>query len=107
MGLESHVGGRVMTLHALRKGGGGGTAVWSQLKVTMFFCCLCAPGRVKTLHPGVHGGILAIRNNPTHMDAIKQHNIQTIDLVGVHTPHVPYGWRILLGSDTEGVHVQR
>lgn len=41
-------------------------------------------GRVKTLHPGVHGGILAIRSNPTHMDAIKQHNIQTIDLVVVN-----------------------
>jgi AICAR transformylase/IMP cyclohydrolase PurH len=38
-------------------------------------------GRVKTLHPGVHGGILAIRGNPAHMDAIKQHNIQPIDLV--------------------------
>ena len=39
------------------------------------------PGRVKTLHPGVHGGILAIRGNPAHMEAIKQHNIQPIDLV--------------------------
>jgi AICAR transformylase/IMP cyclohydrolase PurH len=36
---------------------------------------------VKTLHPGVHGGILAIRSNAAHMDAIKQHNIQPIDLV--------------------------
>lgn len=44
-------------------------------------CCGVAAGRVKTLHPGVHGGILAIRGNPAHMDAIKQHNIQTIDLV--------------------------
>lgn len=41
---------------------------------------LCA-GRVKTLHPGVHGGILAIRGNKDHMDAIGQHNISTIDLV--------------------------
>jgi phosphoribosylaminoimidazolecarboxamide formyltransferase/IMP cyclohydrolase len=41
---------------------------------------LCA-GRVKTLHPGVHGGILAIRSNAAHMDAIKQHNIAPIDLV--------------------------
>jgi len=49
--------------------------------LTLHTYALCPPGRVKTLHPGVHGGILAIRSNPTHMDAIKQHNIQTIDLV--------------------------
>jgi phosphoribosylaminoimidazolecarboxamide formyltransferase / IMP cyclohydrolase len=38
-------------------------------------------GRVKTLHPGVHGGILARRELPAHMDALQQHNIGTIDLV--------------------------
>lgn len=42
---------------------------------------MCA-GRVKTLHPGVHGGILAIRGNEEHMAAIKSHNISTIDVVG-------------------------
>jgi AICAR transformylase/IMP cyclohydrolase PurH len=36
---------------------------------------------VKTLHPGVHGGILAMRNNPAHMDAIGKHNIAPIDVV--------------------------
>jgi AICAR transformylase/IMP cyclohydrolase PurH len=36
---------------------------------------------VKTLHPGVHGGILAIRDNKQHMAAIQEHNISTIDLV--------------------------
>jgi hypothetical protein len=36
---------------------------------------------VKTLHPGVHGGILAIRSNAEHMAAIKQHDISTIDVV--------------------------
>lgn len=41
-------------------------------------------GRVKTLHPGVHGGILAIRDNTTHMEAISKHNIQTIDVVVVN-----------------------
>lgn len=41
-------------------------------------------GRVKTLHPGVHGGILAIRSNPEHMAAIKQHDISTIDVVVVN-----------------------
>jgi phosphoribosylaminoimidazolecarboxamide formyltransferase/IMP cyclohydrolase len=37
---------------------------------------------VKTLHPSVHGGILAIRSNAEHMAAIKQHDISTIDVVG-------------------------
>jgi len=38
-------------------------------------------GRVKTLHPGVHGGILARRDLPNHMDAIAAHGIAPIDLV--------------------------
>ena len=41
-------------------------------------------GRVKTLHPKVHGGILAIRSNPTHATALKDHEISTIDLVAVN-----------------------
>ena len=38
-------------------------------------------GRVKTLHPFVHGGILAVRDNPEHQKALASHGIQTIDLV--------------------------
>ena len=38
-------------------------------------------GRVKTLHPAVHGGILARRDLPAHMAALAQHNIAGIDLV--------------------------
>jgi phosphoribosylaminoimidazolecarboxamide formyltransferase/IMP cyclohydrolase len=38
-------------------------------------------GRVKTLHPAIHGGLLARRDLPEHMAAIKEHNISTIDLV--------------------------
>lgn len=41
-------------------------------------------GRVKTLHPNVHGGILAIRDNPVHMETIAKHNIATIDIVIVN-----------------------
>ncbi len=41
-------------------------------------------GRVKTLHPGVHGGLLARRDIPEHMNAIAEHNIGTIDLVAVN-----------------------
>ncbi|HEX2330584.1 MAG TPA: bifunctional phosphoribosylaminoimidazolecarboxamide formyltransferase/IMP cyclohydrolase, partial [Candidatus Angelobacter sp.] len=41
-------------------------------------------GRVKTLHPRVHGGILHVRNNPEHVAAAKQHGIQPIDMVVVN-----------------------
>src|SRR5215210_7979646 len=41
-------------------------------------------GRVKTLHPRVHGGLLAIRENPEHVAALEQHGIQPIDLVVVN-----------------------
>lgn len=41
-------------------------------------------GRVKTLHPGVHGGILARRDLPDHMSAIASHNITPIDIVVVN-----------------------
>lgn len=41
-------------------------------------------GRVKTLHPNIHGGILAIRNNAEHMETIKNEGIETIDFVVVN-----------------------
>jgi len=41
-------------------------------------------GRVKTLHPKVHGGILARRDLPEHLTTIEQHGIPTIDLVCVN-----------------------
>ncbi|HEY2855381.1 MAG TPA: bifunctional phosphoribosylaminoimidazolecarboxamide formyltransferase/IMP cyclohydrolase [Gemmatimonadaceae bacterium] len=41
-------------------------------------------GRVKTLHPAVHGGLLARRDKPEHMQALAQHNILPIDLVAVN-----------------------
>ncbi|MEH3146977.1 MAG: bifunctional phosphoribosylaminoimidazolecarboxamide formyltransferase/IMP cyclohydrolase [Methylobacterium frigidaeris] len=41
-------------------------------------------GRVKTLHPGVHGGLLAIRDNPEHQAAMLAHGIQAIDLLVVN-----------------------
>ncbi|MCL2210522.1 MAG: bifunctional phosphoribosylaminoimidazolecarboxamide formyltransferase/IMP cyclohydrolase [Treponema sp.] len=44
----------------------------------------CLDGRVKTLHPGVHAGILARRDLPSHMDTLKTHNLSTIDLVCVN-----------------------
>ena len=41
-------------------------------------------GRVKTLHPKVHGGLLARRDFPEHMAALKEHGIETIDLLVVN-----------------------
>ena len=41
-------------------------------------------GRVKTLHPRVHGGLLAIRDNPEHLAAMEQNGIKPIDLVVVN-----------------------
>ena len=41
-------------------------------------------GRVKTLHPAVHGGILAVRDNDKHMTQLKEHGITPIDMVVVN-----------------------
>jgi phosphoribosylaminoimidazolecarboxamide formyltransferase/IMP cyclohydrolase len=41
-------------------------------------------GRVKTLHPKVHGGLLYVRGNAGHEKAVREHNIEAIDLVVVN-----------------------
>lgn len=41
-------------------------------------------GRVKTLHPAIHGGLLGLRNNPEHMSAMEKHQIRPIDMVVVN-----------------------
>jgi len=41
----------------------------------------CFSGRVKTLHPAIHGGILAKRNDPSHIEALEKQGFATIDLV--------------------------
>jgi phosphoribosylaminoimidazolecarboxamide formyltransferase/IMP cyclohydrolase len=41
-------------------------------------------GRVKTLHPKIHGGLLYIRGNESHEAAVRQHEIKPIDLVVVN-----------------------
>jgi phosphoribosylaminoimidazolecarboxamide formyltransferase/IMP cyclohydrolase len=41
-------------------------------------------GRVKTLHPKVHGGLLAVRNNEEHMKTVQEHGIGLIDMVIVN-----------------------
>ncbi len=44
----------------------------------------CLDGRVKTLHPNIHAGVLAIRGNESHMSQLKELNIETIDMVVVN-----------------------
>lgn len=44
----------------------------------------CLDGRVKTLHPAVHGGILARRSEPSHMKQLNELSIETIDMVVVN-----------------------
>ena len=41
-------------------------------------------GRVKTLHPKIHGGILARRSDPSHLTALDQHAIDPIDMIVVN-----------------------
>ena len=41
-------------------------------------------GRVKTLHPNIHGGLLGIRSNDEHVKTMEEHEIQPIDIVVVN-----------------------
>ena len=59
-----------------------GVPVVSVSDVTGFPECLS--GRVKTLHPAVHGGILAMRDSEEHMEQIKSLGIGTIDVVAIN-----------------------
>ena len=59
-----------------------GLAVTEVAEVTGFPEML--DGRVKTLHPRIHGGLLARRDLPAHMAALREHGIGTIDLLVVN-----------------------
>ena len=54
-------------------------------------------GRVKTLHPGVHGGLLALRDNPEHVAAMEAHGIGAIDLLVVNL--YPFEATVAKGAD--------
>lgn len=54
-------------------------------------------GRIKTLHPNVHGGLLAMRDNPEHSKAQDEHDIQNIDLLVVNL--YPFEETIRGGAD--------
>lgn len=54
-------------------------------------------GRVKTLHPKVHGGLLALRDNPSHADALQTHGIAPIDVLYVNL--YPFEATVAAGGD--------
>ena len=54
-------------------------------------------GRVKTLHPAVHGGLLYLRDNPSHVDDAEAHGIQPIDLVYINL--YPFEATVASGAD--------
>jgi phosphoribosylaminoimidazolecarboxamide formyltransferase/IMP cyclohydrolase len=54
-------------------------------------------GRVKTLHPKVHGGLLGVRDNPDHAAAMAEHGIAPIDLVVVNL--YPFMQTLMSGAD--------
>src|SRR5580692_2672674 len=56
-------------------------------------------GRVKTLHPNVHGGLLAVRRNREHAAALAQHGIRPIDLLVVNL--YPFEETVAKGADFE------
>ena len=57
----------------------------------------CLDGRVKTLHPNVHAGLLAMRSNPEHMEQLEKLNINTIDVVCVNL--YPFKATLAKGAD--------
>jgi phosphoribosylaminoimidazolecarboxamide formyltransferase/IMP cyclohydrolase len=58
-------------------------------------------GRVKTLHPNVHGGLLAVRDNPEHAAAMEEHGIEPIDLVVVNL--YPFLNTVMSGADRDTI----
>ncbi|MFM9852747.1 MAG: bifunctional phosphoribosylaminoimidazolecarboxamide formyltransferase/IMP cyclohydrolase, partial [Sphingomonadaceae bacterium] len=58
-------------------------------------------GRVKTLHPKVHGGLLAVRDNPDHLAAMTAHDISAIDLVVVNL--YPFAATVARGADRDEI----
>ncbi|MCC6927256.1 bifunctional phosphoribosylaminoimidazolecarboxamide formyltransferase/IMP cyclohydrolase [Novosphingobium sp.] len=58
-------------------------------------------GRVKTLHPKVHGGLLAVRDNPEHAAAMAEHEIGAIDLVVVNL--YPFAQTVAKGADRDEI----
>src|SRR5579884_4415372 len=82
---------RGLTAHGVALVSTGGTAralAEAGLEVTEVAALTGFPemmdGRVKTLHPAVHGGLLGVRSNAAHVDAMRAHGILPIDLLVVN-----------------------
>src|SRR6476620_3881026 len=58
-------------------------------------------GRVKTLHPKVHGGLLGVRDHPEHAAAMSEHDIAPIDLVVVNL--YPFLQTVMSGADRDTI----
>ena len=58
-------------------------------------------GRVKTLHPMVHGGLLAVRDNSEHAAAMEEHEIGAIDLVAVNL--YPFEATVAKGAERDEI----
>ena len=58
-------------------------------------------GRVKTLHPKVHGGLLAVRDNAEHLASMKEHGIGAIDLVIVNL--YPFAQTVAKGASRDEI----
>lgn len=64
----------------------------------------CLDGRVKTLHPNIHAGLLAMRSNPEHMKQLEELKIETIDIVVVNL--YPFKETILKEGVTREVAIE-
>ncbi len=58
-------------------------------------------GRVKTLHPKVHGGLLAVRDDAAHVASMEEHEIGAIDLVVVNL--YPFAQTVAKGADRDTI----
>ena len=82
---------KILTKHKIQIISSGGT--YKEIKKLGFKCLEVSKytgsneildGRVKTLHPKIHAGILSIRNNKSHNRDLKKNNFEEIDLVIVN-----------------------
>ncbi|MBP7052066.1 MAG: bifunctional phosphoribosylaminoimidazolecarboxamide formyltransferase/IMP cyclohydrolase [Phycisphaerae bacterium] len=77
-----------MGVKIISTGGTAGKLAESGVKVIAIDAVTGFPemmdGRVKTLHPKIHGGLLALRDKPDHVQAMHKHGIEPIDLVCVN-----------------------
>ena len=58
-------------------------------------------GRVKTLHPKIHGALLAVRDNPEYMKQLEEHNITPIDIVAINL--YPFEETVKKGADIDEI----